>query len=770
MKLILGIQFIILSILMSSSAYCATISGQVWQDIDASNIKDAGEPFVQGVTVVLMDAGMNIVQTDTTDIDGKYVFNGLSASSYFVQFMLHTAPMGWRKPAVQNSGFFFDVDSDADPTGLTSEIIISGAGSDIPDIDLGLEVTPTATISGNAWQDMDDNHIKNTGDTNLANILVSLVDSFGLTIYTDTTDTNGNYVFTPVEYGKYVVIFDTASFPPNLVPVIPNTGTNDTIDSDAFANGKTDTIQVSGNIDHIDIGLRDVPQTFLASGQVWYDINNNGLFESGEIGINNVFVHLLDTTDTTIQTDTTDANGQYQFQNITSGNYTIQFDTSSYSNSYQIVAKDVGSDDQIDSDANANGRTDIINIFTDVTNIDLGLFNPPIYGSSNGRVWHDENMDNLFSFDESGIAGIGTFLISNTGDTTQTTLTDTNGKYSFSNIVPGSYHISFDLNMLPAGFVISEKDYGSDDSIDSDVDSLGQSDSLMIVAGNTVNFIDMGVQYVTIVQSITKDTIYLQTNENQPITICLDTLELNGNVVTSQLCSTPAQGSISAINKNCFNYTPFTNHIGQDSFCMVVCDDLGVCDTTMINITIKALSHILPITLNDVDTTEQGVPTQLKVISNDTLNAPLQSLTILEYPTLGVAQADSFGFINYIPEPNICEETVSLVYEACTEFGCDTASASIYLKCNNIKIRNGFSPNGDGINDQFVIQGISKYPNNRLIIFNRWGNKVWEQSPYDNSWTGYWDDEKTDLPNGTYFYIFETGEGGRMTGSIEINR
>jgi gliding motility-associated-like protein len=62
---------------------------------------------------------------------------------------------------------------------------------------------------------------------------------------------------------------------------------------------------------------------------------------------------------------------------------------------------------------------------------------------------------------------------------------------------------------------------------------------------------------------------------------------------------------------------------------------------------------------------------------------------------------------------------------------------------------NIITPNGDGFNDTFEIQFIEKYSKNSLVIYNRWGNKVFEQSNYDNSWNG------ENLSEGTYFYVFK---------------
>jgi gliding motility-associated-like protein len=60
---------------------------------------------------------------------------------------------------------------------------------------------------------------------------------------------------------------------------------------------------------------------------------------------------------------------------------------------------------------------------------------------------------------------------------------------------------------------------------------------------------------------------------------------------------------------------------------------------------------------------------------------------------------------------------------------------------------NVITPNSDGINDTFVIVNGNEIPNN-LIVFNRWGKKVFEQSNYQNDWDG------GNLTEGTYYYIF----------------
>jgi gliding motility-associated-like protein len=73
-------------------------------------------------------------------------------------------------------------------------------------------------------------------------------------------------------------------------------------------------------------------------------------------------------------------------------------------------------------------------------------------------------------------------------------------------------------------------------------------------------------------------------------------------------------------------------------------------------------------------------------------------------------------------------------------------SIEIIVKCD-IVIPNIFTPNSDGINDFFEILYLDQYPNSRLVIFDRWGKKVYENANYQNNWDG---DGHSD---GTYFYI-----------------
>ncbi|MGB6035454.1 MAG: gliding motility-associated C-terminal domain-containing protein, partial [Cryomorphaceae bacterium] len=100
---------------------------------------------------------------------------------------------------------------------------------------------------------------------------------------------------------------------------------------------------------------------------------------------------------------------------------------------------------------------------------------------------------------------------------------------------------------------------------------------------------------------------------------------------------------------------------------------------------------------------------------------------------------------------------------------CGDLSTTIFINVseNNcedplvFEIPQGFSPNGDGINDFFLIPGLNElYPDNSLQIFNRWGAEVLSAAPYNNDWNGKAEtglNAGEQLPVGTYWYILELG-------------
>ena len=87
-----------------------------------------------------------------------------------------------------------------------------------------------------------------------------------------------------------------------------------------------------------------------------------------------------------------------------------------------------------------------------------------------------------------------------------------------------------------------------------------------------------------------------------------------------------------------------------------------------------------------------------------------------------------------------------------------------------LEIPKFFSPNGDGINDEWKIPNIGLFPNSGLSVIDRWGTRVFEANNYENNWRGTYQRGQKNLPPGTYFYVLELSNGDFIKGTVTILR
>jgi gliding motility-associated-like protein len=116
------------------------------------------------------------------------------------------------------------------------------------------------------------------------------------------------------------------------------------------------------------------------------------------------------------------------------------------------------------------------------------------------------------------------------------------------------------------------------------------------------------------------------------------------------------------------------------------------------------------------------------------------------------------------PDPDfaIHTSTIFTVYVTDPNTGCTSSSQFLVVVdssggCDTLIIYSGFSPNGDHLNEVWIIDGIHLQANNTVTIFNRWGERVWRGENYDNRkvvWDGK-NEQGSDLPAGTYYYIIQ---------------
>jgi gliding motility-associated-like protein len=136
-------------------------------------------------------------------------------------------------------------------------------------------------------------------------------------------------------------------------------------------------------------------------------------------------------------------------------------------------------------------------------------------------------------------------------------------------------------------------------------------------------------------------------------------------------------------------------------------------------------------------------------------------INITQEPTLGTVEMVD-GIFTYTPDNNAFGLD-QFEYEICNANcpnTCETAVVTITLNGLTEKgecwIPNVLTPNGNGKNDALIIPCTEQYPDNELMVFNRWGDKVFATERYQNDWEGTFNGN--DLPAGTYYYIFKQGE------------
>lgn len=173
--------------------------------------------------------------------------------------------------------------------------------------------------------------------------------------------------------------------------------------------------------------------------------------------------------------------------------------------------------------------------------------------------------------------------------------------------------------------------------------------------------------------------------------------------------------------------------------------------------------EIAPVANNDLANVPTGVREfDINVVANDQLNTSGEwEVTVLSDPMLGRIETVEGGSVTYIPNPGIFG-TDEFTYEICNLSCpglCDSAFVQLTLEFDEDyqpQLPNAITPNGDGANDELIFDilenAIDFWPDNELVIFNRWGDIVYSAKPYANNWRGL-TDAGEELPDGTYYYI-----------------
>jgi hypothetical protein len=383
------------------------------------------------------------------------------------------------------------------------------------------------TVGNQVWLDSGtgggvvNDGIKQANEVGINGVVVELKDSGGNLVATTTTAGGGLYSFTqrtdggPILPGTYTVNIPGAQSALSglLSSADPAGGgqpSGDSRDNGVGINaatGATTSASVTltpgssaaGSLPTNSNGTTDQPRmdfgfvgpTFALGNRVWNDINNNGVLDSGELGLDGVMLSLLDSaTGNVIATTTTANGGYYLFSGLPAGSYVVEvmppvgYVTSTGANGSATGPYEAGSADfTATGDSKDHGtrqasgkiRSAAVTLGTglqpsgevkdpagtdstpdDRTNltVDFGLFAPASLGTV---VWIDNGVGGGIANDgkkqasEPGIPGVIVRLLDGAGapivnpatGTPVTTTTDANGNYGFGNLVAGNYQVEF---------------------------------------------------------------------------------------------------------------------------------------------------------------------------------------------------------------------------------------------------------------------------------------------------------------------------------------
>ena len=382
----------------ATAAATFSLGNTVWDDANNNGLRDAGEAGVPGVLVELLDGtGIATGQTATTDGSGTYAFTGLAAGSFRVRlaasnFLPGGALVGFTSSTGTNGSTTGPFEGATTPgpddnlddrdhgrvsgtLGQAGGVIVSSVGTFVAGgaasnqtVDFG--VFRRFSLGNVVFRDSDNSGAQNGAEAGIAGVAVRLLDSTGTTqVATATTDAQGQYLFTNLIAGDYIVEVASSNFLTggSLVGFTSSTGGStepapdpDTTITDGDDNGTTvgtlgqaggtirstavtlgptaneptgetpnnDATGTPDNQSNLTVDFGVVPPAAagpLSLGDtVWNDVNNNGLLDTGETGVAGVTVQLTTTLGAVLQTATTDAQGRYLFTGLAAGDYVVR--------------------------------------------------------------------------------------------------------------------------------------------------------------------------------------------------------------------------------------------------------------------------------------------------------------------------------------------------------------------------------------------------------------------------------------------------------------
>ena len=412
----------------------ASLSGGVHVDNDGDCVRDADEQGLAGVVIRLIDADGQQVAETTTDADGRYRFENIEPGTYTV---IEEQPAGYFEGGATpgSAGGIAENGSRIGSINLASGEVA---------VDYDFCENPPAEIAGSVFNDADGDCFFDPGEDGIEGVRVELYDDSGNLIASTLTDAAGNYHFSNLPAGNYTL---REIQPPGFLHGGQTAGSHGGNDSQADL---ISAVPVGFGDRLTQYNFCEVEPSSI-SGFVYVDADGDCERDDDEAPLEGVAIELRDATGTRVASTTTDANGQYQFEGLAPGEYSVfEVQPDGYYHGGQTLGSGGGEvlgDDLLGLTLSAGSQL-----------IDYNFCELPP-SSLSGSVWQETDLDQVFSPGDSPIPGVLVELIDDGGDTIATTQTDSAGDYRFDNLAPGVYSIreSQPANLFHGGQVVGSE-------------------------------------------------------------------------------------------------------------------------------------------------------------------------------------------------------------------------------------------------------------------------------------------------------------------------
>ena len=430
----------------------AELCGYVYHDRNNNGIKDPGEEGIPNVTVMVipvssLDPSQGTV-TVHTDQNGFYCAEGLSPGQYNV---MELQPTGW----IDGLDIAGDAGGQAQNPGdkILGAVLIGGQAGE--NYNFG-ELLP-AKISGKVYSDHNQDCIYNGTDQVLSGVTMQLLDVNNNVIGTTHTDTNGNYEFTNLTPGVYHVR--------EIQPVgyLEEAAMAGTVGGTVLDPDNISAITIKSGDNGLYYDFCEIEPVSLA-GKVWADPQGDCVFGPNDVVLKGVTMQLLNSDGQIIKTTVTDDNGNYSFDNLPPGTYSVrELQPTGYFEGGQMAGSAGGNDLVLDKITQI-----VLTPGTHATNYDFCELIPV---SISGHVSADPNDDCSEGPGTISLSDVTMQLLDAQGHVIATTKTDSNGNYKFDNLAPGDYGVH---EVQPTGYFQGMDDIGSEGGVVSATDTISQ--------------------------------------------------------------------------------------------------------------------------------------------------------------------------------------------------------------------------------------------------------------------------------------------------------